>query len=129
MELKKQRGMAMISWLVVMVVLGFFALVLIRLLPVYVDDYGVKNVIKSLSEDSALIAQNQSADSMVTAVKTSLAKRFVVNNIKNISVHDVEVSSTTQGIEVHLEYESRVPILFNIDAVVHFEHTEVVPVQ
>ena len=48
---KQQTGMTMLSWLVVLGILVFFILIGIKMIPTYVENYSIKQVLTNMEND------------------------------------------------------------------------------
>ena len=51
--ISKQRGLTMISWIVVIIFLLFQGVIAMNVLPVYMTDSSVKSIMKELPDDVA----------------------------------------------------------------------------
>ena len=54
LALKNQRGMTMLSWLVVLGVAVFFILVGIKMVPTYLENYSLRQVLANMEQDRAV---------------------------------------------------------------------------
>ena len=50
----KQRGMAVTSWIIVIAVALFFALLGIKMIPTYMEFYSISKILESVAEDRSL---------------------------------------------------------------------------
>ena len=51
---KKQRGMTMLSWLVVIAIAVFFMLIGIKMVPTYLENYSIRQVLTNMENDRAV---------------------------------------------------------------------------
>jgi len=49
----RQNGMTMMSWLVVLAILVFFILIGIKMIPTYIENYGIKQVLLNLLNNAS----------------------------------------------------------------------------
>ena len=49
--MKKQQGMTLISWVIVLAIIAFFATLTMRLVPMYQEYYGVLQIMKSMETE------------------------------------------------------------------------------
>jgi len=112
----KQRGssvLAMMLWLLV----GALALVcVIRIVPVYIDDFTLSRVIGSL-EGSDHLSDASSRD-----IRDSIASRLELENIDAVDADDMDIEVGDTQVFIEFEYEVRTPFIANLDIVVGFEH-------
>lgn len=115
--MNKQRGMTLISWLLVLGLIGFFALLAMRLIPMYQEYYGVMQIAKSMETE---IKNNQLTKQQVM---TLLMKRFNTGYISSVDKDDIELIRGKNNVHVSriiIDYEERVPFIAHIDLVGHF---------
>ena len=55
-------------------------------------------------------------------IRQKLYKQFVVNNVDSIDLKAVQIERSAEKILVSLDYERRVPLLGNVDAVAKFHN-------
>lgn len=114
---KTQKGMTMWSLLFVLAVLGFFLFLGFKLFPPYLDDFKVKSALDSLAKQSDVGALSKAA------MAESLRRRFDIDNIHGVDVGKylaVETRGRTKMIR--LNYQAVVPLMFNVSALLEFEH-------
>ncbi len=115
--IRRQQGYSLWSLLVIAVVLGFFALLALRLIPVYMDYWTVVSVAESVQEDPEL------RDGSPREARSALRARMRLNNLRDYDVGDLYSISRGDGgvLVIDIEYEKRVPFMLNIDLVASFE--------
>lgn len=111
----EQKGMTAIAMVLLLVILGFFAMVVIKLFPLYLEQFKVTAALNSLADDPS--AKEASEDE----IKTKIIKKLAIDDVESITEDDIVVSGKGGERSVTIEYESRVPIIANIDAVVKYE--------
>ena len=115
--MNNQRGMTLISWLLVLGLIGFFALLAMRLIPMYQEYYGVMQITKSMENE---IKNNQLTKQQVMIL---LQKRFNTGYISSVTKDDIELIRGKNNVHVSriiIDYEKRVPFVAQIDLIGHF---------
>lgn len=115
-RLVRQRGISLLSLLIVLSVSAFFLNCAIRLIPIYVDNITVRSALSRLGEDATLSTMTKSE------IRRKLDKHFEVNNIRGKPAQSISVEKTVSTTFINVNYEERVNIIFNIDAVVVFKN-------
>ncbi len=115
--LKRQRGLTMISWLVVLIVIGFFIMVGLRVGPVYLEHYSIKNILFSLKEEPFISRKP------VGEIRSMLIRRFDINSIKNIDRDQIKIRRSGGVTTIELSYEQRRPIAGNMDVIMTFNES------
>lgn len=108
-----QEGMTLISWLVTLIGLGVVALMAIRLAPIYIEAYEVGSILQTMETDPELRNLTQGE------VRRTFEKRLGVNDIDFIK-DDLKVNEVAGGLQLIVNYQARVHLLGNLDAVASF---------
>ncbi|HKJ77786.1 MAG TPA: DUF4845 domain-containing protein [Gammaproteobacteria bacterium] len=113
----RQEGITAIGALVILVLVGFLALAVLKLFPVYMEHFSVTASMESLKEEPG--------DERLTGRKLEqlLMRRFNVNSVQSVGREHIEVDPNDSGFTVSVVYERRVPFMANIDFVVSFDDT------
>lgn len=118
--LHSQRGMTLIGWIFTLVCVGFIALVIVRALPLYIEDYKVGAAIASM--------RNQSKTQPLTSpeeVRKGLIKRlFYVDDVTNFKEKDIKIKRETGSFRILIDYEARVLLFYNVYLLIAFSHNE-----
>ncbi len=114
--MKRQRGMTAIGWLFVLGMLAVLVMATLRLFPVYMDGMNIGTAVKSLQED-------REPYSSVGDVRSRLERRLSINGIDFLGREEVQISRDGDAYVVDVNYESRVPFMYNIDFVVSFSYS------
>lgn len=113
-----QRGMTLTSFLVVLVVAGFFVYVGMKLFPMYQEFYAVRTAMKSLAREPG-IASMQPA-----SIQSLFFKRLYINYSDNVKPSNVKFDRRHSGWSLHVNYEVRRPLIGNLDVVGTFDATQ-----
>ena len=116
-----QRGLTMISWLIVIVFLLFQAVIAMNVIPVYMTDSSVKKVMEGLPNDA--VARDASSKQLVAVV----AKRLNINSIYTVKPEHIKVKKGRGENIVTIEYEPRGKLIGNLEYIVSFKHEARVP--
>jgi hypothetical protein len=113
----RQRGITMISWLVILMVIGFFIMLGLRLAPIYMQNYTVKNIMTDLQQEP-LISRKP-----VGEIRQMLQRRFDINGIDTLDRDNIKISRSGGETTVEVSYETRQHIAGNVDVVVTFNES------
>ena len=114
-SMKRERGLTMISWLLIFVMVGAFIMVGMKIGPVYLDHYSIKTIVKSLGQEP-LISRKP-----VHEIRSMLFSRFDINNIRHLHKDNVTIRRSGGVTEIEVKYEERRNIVGNLDAVMSFQ--------
>ena len=111
----KQRGMTFISALALLAIAGFFVLLILKLGPIYLENYKIKTVLASL-ENEAGLATRPPHDIV------SLAdKRLYVNEVRRIERNQIRVQREGNSVKVRIKYAVKEHIVANVEVLVSFD--------
>jgi hypothetical protein len=113
----KQRGLTFIGFVIVLAVAGLFVYVGMKLVPMYTEYYSVKKALASLANEDGIA--NQAAP----VVKERLFKRLYMSYALGIKRENVKIERYETSWIVIVDYETRRPLIANLDVVGKF-HTE-----
>lgn len=113
-RLKSQQGTSKLILLLLLAVLVFFINLAVRLVPVYVDHFYTRSIVNSLVEEVGDELEHRE-------FLQQFQRRARVNQVS--LDNDAFRFEGSQPARVHLAYERRVPVMFNVDAVVSFNES------
>ena len=110
----RQSGMTFISILMLLVILGFYVYLGLKLLPIYLEYYKVKSVVSAVQKES------QTAQQTPEQIRQTLMNRFYINEVRRLTGKEIKIKPVPAGTLVEVEWEVREPALGNVDMVVYF---------
>lgn len=117
---KFQQGMTIYGVAFILLLIGFLVFTILKLFPVYMENFTIRSSVESLQNDSAKEYMG------AMDIRNALMKRFSMNNVSQVSHEDISVIREGQNYYVNIDYEVRVPFIKNISLVVSFtNHAEV----
>ena len=113
--MKKQQGSSGIFILIVIMLCFFGFFTILKVFPLYTQNWAIETVFKNLKEESA--------DKEISArqIEDMIQKRFQINGAGEL-VGFVEVTGQGSNIIIDMEYERRVPLVSHIELVATFNH-------
>lgn len=114
-SLGREKGISFLGILFVAIVVVFSALILIRIVPPYLDFYQVKDSLDILAKDPATAGMSKAR------LREMFSRRLHVNNINNIDPNKLEIENDKGKTKLVIKYETRVHVMGNLDAVINFE--------
>jgi len=117
-SIKHQRGLGMLQWALVIAVAGFFMLFAFKVVPLYAENRYVESALRSLETGGEELEQMTDAE-----IKSKLNKFYTINNVRSIGpVENIRIERESEKAIVTVDYETRVPLFWNIDLVVSFQN-------
>lgn len=122
--MKKEKGMTLVGLLLTVSVLGMAAVLVLRIVPVYIQYYSIIQSIKSLSGASASTLNDDSIAN-IDVLRKDLAKRLDVNGLDDLKEDQLTISASgSNEYTVRLKYQVIKPLLYNVSLQFNFDDTE-----
>ncbi|MFO1431444.1 MAG: DUF4845 domain-containing protein [Candidatus Competibacteraceae bacterium] len=112
---KRQWGISPIGGLLTLIAVCFIALLVLRVVPIYMAYFTVKSTLKDLAQDPA------SRQLSVSELYTRLQKRFDISYISVVDARQVKIRQQGRERIISLTYEDRRPLIGNLDIVANFD--------
>ncbi|HSX90349.1 MAG TPA: DUF4845 domain-containing protein [Pseudomonas sp.] len=113
---QSQKGMSVLSWLMVLALVAFFASAAFKVIPHYLDYMSMEKIITSVETDEALEIRS------INEFYGHVSRGMEVNSIRDLNLRDIlQIKIENNEFHAHLQYERREPLIKNIDLVVHFD--------
>jgi len=116
---KSQRGMTGIGITMVLVLVGFVLFIAVKLFPLYLEGFKVSSTLKGLASD------NRVGGATDRQVKDLILKKLQVDDVDSVKAEHIKVVASGKKRKVSIEYEGRVHMMSNVDAVVMFGNNAV----
>ncbi len=115
---RKQSGITLVGFIVILGVVGLFIYVGMKLIPMYTEYYGVKQAMKGLSMEPGI--NNSTPDH----IRSLFTRRLYVNYSENVEPEHVKIERIEGGWRMNVAYEVRKPLIYNLDVVGRFAATQ-----
>ena len=116
-----QRGMGVYSVIMLLMLLAFLSVIILRLFPIYLNQFKIETHIKELASNPA--THNMSK----REIRETLGKRFSVDGVEYINLKDdIEIAVEGKNKEkvIRVDYEARVKLFYNLSIVGEFKDFE-----
>lgn len=114
---RQQRGMSLIGFILVLGVVGVFAYMGMKLIPMYSEYYTVKQSLQGIANEPGITTQDPAR------IKDLFFRRLYVSYAENVKPEHVKITRKDAGYMIVVDYEVRRPLIANIDVVGRF-HAE-----
>ena len=115
MNLRKQNGLTLIGFGVVLTLVVFFAYTGMRVIPIYLEYNALLNALKTVQSDPG--SADMEAWRIRRTIIDNLWVSYASNNIKNENIHITRAN----GVKIRVVYEVRKPWIANLDLLAHFD--------
>ncbi|KJV33215.1 DUF4845 domain-containing protein [Luteibacter yeojuensis] len=111
----KQAGITLIGFIIVLVVVGFFAFMAMKLFPAYTEYGGVVKAMNQMASEGGI--------EDVETARRQLAFKMDFQYVDSSTIKPKDVTLTRSGNQamLNVSYDKRIPFIYNIDFLLHFE--------
>jgi len=113
----KQSGVTLIGFLFILVIVGFFAFMAMKLLPSYSEAAGVS---KAMNQIATAGTNGKTLDGIRRDLMFKLGFQYVDDS--TIKPSDITIKRDAGGTSsLNVDYDKKVPFMYNIDFLLHFD--------
>ena len=118
MKIRKQNGLSIIGFLLVLSLVIFFTYIGMRIVPIYMEYWSV------VSAMNGLASERGSAQLSPMDIRIRILNRLYVSyaSAENIKESHIKVLRRN-GVSIRIAYEVRKPLIGNLDVVAKFDRT------
>ena len=111
-----QGGMTLIGFLLMFLLIGFFALLVIKIAPLYLEHF------KIVSSLNAIKSEPGWADKSKDEIQKMLQRRWDINSVDTVVANkDVQYAREGGRVKVRVAYEAVTHIMGNVDVLLTFD--------
>ena len=107
----RQDGMTVIGMLLLLVVIGFVALIAMKVVPMYVQYFSIKSTIESVRKEPQL------AQMSPTDIQNAIQKRFDIGYVENVTARDLKIRNDRSGRVLDLVYQDERTLFYGLSVV------------
>lgn len=115
-SLKRQRGLGWFGLLFVFGTIAFFAIIVVKVGPLFMNEGTVIRVVKGVAESADY------ADAPPSEIRKTLERRWDIDYINHLDDRDVKIKRGPKGRMLSYDYEAKVNLFYNIWVVVKFKN-------
>ena len=112
---KQQCGMTFISMLMLLGVIAFGVLLILKVLPLYIEHGKVASAVAKLKEEPEIVTKTD------FEVLNKLLKQFDIDDVEGVTKEDITVTKSGSYLKVEVSYEPEVKIIANLSIKLTFD--------
>ena len=109
------RGLTMVGWMFLAIVVVIFGSVGAKTIPAYMDFNTVKTAINSALDDPKVGLMS------VSEIQSGIDRRLLINNVDVIRGYEMQVEKAAGRVSVTVDYEVRKNLFSNLDVIMVFQ--------
>jgi len=108
--------MTFIGWVILLIIVGFAALIALRTIPVYLTEYKVASAMKEIQNNYEL------RNATLHQLRRALQKRLNINEVNVVKAKEAKIVKKGNGIRIFsLPYKQLKPVFGNVQLLFTFE--------
>jgi hypothetical protein len=115
----KQTGITLLGFAILICVIGFFVYAAMKLVPAYIEYFGVLKSISAVQADPQITTT--SIDQVRARVFAQFNLQYVDEN--NVPMTAISVNTQNGARSLTVAYDRDIPFLYDVDFLVHFSKT------
>jgi hypothetical protein len=112
---KHERGYTFFTLAIILGLIGFFALLVLKIGPIYLDHSKVKSALAAIENTTDVETLTE------PEIKSLLQKRFDLNYVNHAKMEDIVVTKRGSYLKVQIVYEVVEKIVGNLSVLVEFD--------
>lgn len=120
MKTRNEKGMTLIGFIIVLSIALFVSYLGMKIVPIYLDYYGVVDAMDEMA------SRPGNSNRTPEQLRTILRDRVYMNYSSRLENSDI-LFSRGEGLIMRVKYDVREPILGNLDVVVSFDRSVILP--
>jgi hypothetical protein len=110
----RMRGVSMVGWMLIAVVVIIFGSAGIKIIPAYMEYNTIKGTINNVLMDQKVALKSD------REILDDIDRRFMINNVSSIRARDIGIAKQPNRVTLSVDYEVRENLFANIDLVMRF---------
>ncbi len=114
----RQQGMTLVGWLITLVLVGAVALLVLKLVPVYLESFKVEKALHSVAQESGLsqVSKQEIYRRFMRRMDVEDVDRFTKANLHKY----MTVEKKGRTVILLLQYQTITPLFHNISLLIDF---------
>jgi len=117
---KRQQGLSIIGFLILLAVVGFFAYAAMLLIPAYTEYFGVVKAMKGVAEEPGI--ETMPIEQIRSKLGFGMSLQYVGD--KTVPANAIKLNTQGGARTLQVIYDKEIPFLYNVSLLLHFQHTE-----
>ncbi|HSD62068.1 MAG TPA: DUF4845 domain-containing protein [Burkholderiales bacterium] len=111
---RSQSGLSMVGFIGLAIIVGFAALLALKLVPVYVEYFAVRSILNNLANDREM------KDAQIRDIRNIFIRRAQIADVTNVRGSDVDISRDSGVLTLATSYTVRVPVAGHVNLCLDF---------
>lgn len=113
-NIKRQQGVTGLGWLIILSILAFFVFLVLKILPIYIENFNVKSSLASMEKESGIYRKSKAQ------IRNSLTAKLDINDVKHVKRNDIKVNKRGGSVIIEVNYSVTVPLMGPLSLIAEF---------
>lgn len=110
----RQAGLSLPGFLVIVILTVVVAVTLIRVVPAYIEDASIQNILEAIVHDPDM------KDAKISDIRLSFSKRALISDVRVITADDLEIEKDDTGLSLSASYTVKAHLAGNVNLLLEF---------
>lgn len=115
--MKRQSGVGALGIVFILIAIGFVALLIMKLAPVYLENWSIKKVLSTMQKDPEV------ANMTPKEIRASFDRRALIDDIHAVKGDDLDISRDAGITTIQAIYAVKVPLFANVNVCIDFKES------
>jgi len=111
----RQRGLSFLAWLFILALTLFLALLGMKLVPTYMENYSIRSVLNSLEREPRFKENDP------RRMRKLIQRRLKINSVYDMDPKNIKIKKTREKVTIRIVYSVRKPMVGNISVIMDFD--------
>jgi len=111
----RQRGMSLIGWLILLILVGGWAYSAIRLIPAYIEDGEIATTLKGVKHDAKSLS--------IPDIQRELVDQLNINSIDDVDSTEFKFTQNGDQLTISIDHPIKKTLIGNLSFVVYSRHS------
>jgi len=109
-----QSGVTGLGWLIILSIIAFFVFLVLKLMPIFLENFNVKSSLKSMEKESGLYRKDK------VQIRNNIIAKLNVNDVKNVQKKNIKVNKRSGSVIINIAYTVKTPLMGPLSLVAEF---------
>lgn len=111
----RQRGISLIGWILLLILVGGWAYSAIRLIPAYIEDGEIATTLKGVKHDARTLP--------ISGIQRELADQLNINSIDDVNISEFKFTENGDRLTISINHPIEKTLIGNLSFVVNSRHS------
>ena len=112
---RRQRGLSLIGWLLLLILVGGWVYAAVRVVPAYIEDGEIATSLKGVKSDARTMP--------LSDIQRELVGQLTINSIDDVNANEFKFTMNGDQLTISIDHPIEKKLVGNLSFVVHSRHS------